>query len=136
MYLQILKDRRFWLGWSILSIMSGVIAYIIIKSKEADLTKDKIYYATEFRHYLKHSSIIAVQSPRDTADYIRYFRNETENVVFKFTNISEGTKLYILNLNKSGNLAKIAIKESSADRVNGGYNEYWIWHEFLSSSKE
>lgn len=136
MFLKILKDKRFWLVWLTLSIVGGIAAYFIVKSKDSQLVSENIQYAFEYRDNLKHSSIIAVQSVNDTANYIRYFKNETKIVDFRFTTIPEGKKLYVLNFNEKRTLAKIAVKSSSTDRVNGTYSEYWIWYKFLSQVKK
>lgn len=136
MFFSVLKNRKFWIAWLVLSIVAGVIAYFIVKSKDSDLMNKNLYYATEFRKELKHSSIIAVQSPNDTANYVRYFKGESNIVEFRFTDIPEGTELHVLRFSTSKELAKIAIRSNSTDRVKGTYSEYWIWYKFLTHSKE
>ncbi len=136
MILKVLKNRRFWFLWLTLSIIGGVVSYFIIASKDANLIVKNIYFTIEYRDNLKYSSIIAVQNEVDTVNYLHYFKDETKNVDFNFTNLPEGKEVYVLNFNQSKNLAKIAVVSSSTDRINGSYIEYWIWYKFLSRTKK
>lgn len=132
MFYNYLKQKSFWAAWLILSIIGGVIAYFIIKSKEEDLIQTNVYYAIEFRNDLKHPSIIAVRSSADTANYVSYLKGRSNRVEFRFTDIPQGTELYMINSNPNNNIVKVVVKSISENKFNSTHQEFWIWNKFLS----
>ncbi len=132
---KILKRKEFWFWWFGLSLLGGIISFLYIRTEEAKLTPDKVYYVKEYRKNVYFPSILVVESDRDTANYIRYFKNSEENLQFNSTGIPDGTKLYVLYFNQNKTLAKVYIKWPTPNRIHGSYSKYWVWHEFLTKEK-
>ena len=127
------KFFLFVLLGSVLGVVIGGIYSIYLDHK---LTNAEIKYCYDFRTYEFYPSVIVLDNYKDKDKYISLFTGGDLDANFSMTVLEEGAKVYVLESSPDSLLLKIGHNQVGFSKTRGGYNEFWIWHEFLQDSPQ
>jgi hypothetical protein len=132
MYWRIFRNKWFWITWLIVSVIGGVTGYLMLQNREQKIAEAEVFYVREFREGLKWPTIHVVENSAYKEDYLNYFQKNELRSDMRLQSLNQGQKVYLLEFSEDSLLARIALINENPSMQQGYYNEYWIWHEYLT----